>query len=424
MAQYLLRQVRLLDPAAGTDKVTDVWLQEGTIAGLGKKLPPVAGATEIQGEGRCILGPGLVDLYCHSGEPGYEDRETLISLAESAIAGGFCRLGVLPNTEPAMDQAGQVVWLQQQWQQVRRHCPQLPRLECWGAITQDRQGERLTPIGDLVRSGIRGFTDGRAIANLNLLDRFLDYLQPQPLPVALMAQDAQLKGKATAWDGPEALRFGLPGMSVATESAALAALLELIADRPFPVHIMRLSTARGVALIRQAQVQGLPVTASTPWLHLLLDSNALRDYPPHLKLDPPLPNPADRQALRQGVQDGVISAIASDHRAYTYEEKTVSFGEAPAGCLGLPLVLSLLWQVLVMEEKWSPLTLWQALSTGPSHCWGETPQALAVGQTVALTLFDPAIVWTVDSDTIPSPYPQNPWWGKTLTGKVTQVFLP
>jgi len=229
-------------------------------------------------------------------------------------------------------------------------------------------------------------------------------------------------------EGPQALRLGLPGVSAIAETTALATLLECIAEIPAWVHVMRISTARGVALLRQAKAQGLPVSASVPWHHLVFDTQDLEGYDPSLRHSPPLGNPADRQALIAGVADGVIDAIAIDHSPYTYEEKTVAFDTAPPGAIGLELALPVLWQTFVSgaqsDTRLSPAQLWQALSAGPAQCLGLTPPRLAVGSPAELVLFDPNAEWSVLPENLRSLSSNTPWLNQTIKGKVSHIWTP
>ncbi|HEY9889585.1 MAG TPA: amidohydrolase family protein, partial [Candidatus Obscuribacterales bacterium] len=215
---------------------------------------------------------------------------------------------------------------------------------------------------------------------------------------------------------------GLPGALVAAETAALATILELVRELGTPVHLMRLSTARSVELIAAAKAAGLPITASTPWLHLLLTTEDALSYDPNLRLEPPLGNPADRAALMAGVQTGVIDAIAIDHTPYTYEEKTVAFGDAPPGAIGLELALPVLWQRLVTSGAWTALELVRALSQGPAQCLQLTAGRIAVGQPVEAVLFDPEAEWVVSAATLRSPARNTPFLHQTLHGQVRQVW--
>jgi dihydroorotase len=199
--------------------------------------------------------------------------------------------------------------------------------------------------------------------------------------------------------------------------------LELVEAIGTPVHIMRVSTARSVQLIQDAKARGLPITVSTSWMHLLLDTKTVGSYNPSLRLEPPLGNPSDLAALRQGMRVGVLDAIAIDHTPYTYEEKTVAFAEAPAGAIGLELALPLLWHNLVETGEWSALELWRCLSTRPAECLLQTPSAIAPGQPAELTLFAPQLTWTVERQSLHSRSANTPWLGQQLSGRVVQTWL-
>lgn len=403
----LLQQVRLLDPVANVDRVTDVLLENGSVRAVSPSEVP--SETEIRSCSSCVLAPGLIDLYSHSGEPGFEERETLESLEKAAIAGGFTHLNILPDTNPAIDHPAIV-------SQIRA---KFPRIHCWGALTIETQGQQMTELTELAAE-VAGFSDGKAIPNLALIRRLLEYSQPIQKPIALWASDPGLAGKGVIREGANSMRFGLPGVPVMAESAPLSALLECIEEIGTPVHLMRISTARGVELIRSAKSRGVPITASTTWLHLLLSTDAVHAYDPSLRLDPPLGNRSDREALIQAVQDGVIDAIAVDHTPYTYEEKTVAFGEAPPGAIGFELALPLLWSNLVETDRWSALDLWRSLTVRPAGCLGQSFKS--IDQPNDLILFDPHEKWTVDHTSLRSLSINTSWLNQSLTGRVIQVW--
>ncbi|MBW4525164.1 MAG: dihydroorotase [Phormidium tanganyikae FI6-MK23] len=402
MMFVLLQQVRLLDPVANVDRVTDVLLKNGIVRAVSpSEVPEVAERRFCSG---CILAPGLIDLYSHSGEPGFEERETLESLQQAAIAGGFTRLNILPDTNPTIDHSAIV-------SQIRA---KFSRINCWGALTIGTEGQQMTEFAELA-ADVVGFSDGKAISNLSLARRLLEYLQPIGKPISLWACDPGLAGKGVIREGANSMRFGLPGVPIMAESAPLSALLECIEEIGTPVHLMRISTARGAELIRSAKSRGVPITASTTWLHLLLDTDSIRSYNPSLRLDPPLGNKSDREALIQAVQDGVIDAIAVDHTPYTYEEKTVAFGEAPPGAIGLELALPLLWSNLVESGRWSALELWRSLTVRPAQC-------LSLDQPKDLILFDPNEKWTVDRVNLRSLSTNTAWLNQSITGRVLQTW--
>ncbi|HSF75919.1 MAG TPA: amidohydrolase family protein, partial [Microcoleus sp.] len=288
-------------------------------------------------------------------------------------------------------------------------------------------------------SAVVGFADGLPLSNPALVRRLLEYIKPLGKSVALWPCDRTLAGNGAVREGAVSVRLGLPGIPASAETSALAAILELVASAGTPVHIMRVSTARSVELIRDAKARGLPVTASVTWMHLLLNvaaisgnsqdsggKNALTAslaYDPNLRIEPPLGNASDQLALIQAVKDGVIDAIAIDHNPHTYEEKTVAFADSPPGAIGLELALPLLWHGLVETGEFSALELWRVLSAGPAVCLGQACATVAPGVSAELILFDPDMSWTVDGSSLKSRSANTPWLGQQLAGKVVQTWI-
>lgn len=430
----LLHQVRLLDPVSQTDRIADVLVADGIIQAIAAALTDYPAATTILDCHGSILAPGLVDLYSHSGEPGFESRETLASLAAAAAAGGFTRVTILPQTLPPLDTPASIAWFIDQTKATpsdraaRVEGPaaggtlSTPCILPWAALTVAVQGQQMTELAELAMTGAVGFGDGQPIANLLLLRRILEYVQPLGKPVLLWACDRDLSGNGVMREGSDALLFGLPGIPAIAETTALAALIECAAETHTPVHCMRISTARSVELIRAAKSRGLPLTASTPWMHLLLNTRNVGSYDPNLRLNPPLGTPEDQAALCQAVQDGTLDAIAVDHSPYTYEEKTVAFAEAPNGAIGLELALPLLWQTFVGSHQWTALELWTALSTRPANCLHQPPPTLAVGQRAEMVLFNPEDCWQVDGRSLRSHAANTPWLGQKIQGRITRIW--
>ena len=415
MTKELLKQVRVIDPVQKTDTVKDVLIIDGYIQTVAPQITDFSSDTSIRDCQGLILGAGLVDLYSHSGEPGFEERETLNSLLQAAAAGGFTRVGVLPNTSPPIDKPALVAQLQQQRDAY-------PHLHIWGAITLDLAGKQLTEVADLAAAGVVGFTDAKPWDNLGIVRRVLEYLQPFGKPVAFWPCDRHLAANGSMREGAEALRIGLPPIPAIAETTAIAALLELVADIGTPVHIMRVSTARSVELIAQAKAQGVPVTASTTWMHVLLDTTAIRSYHTSLHLDPPLGNHQDMLCLREAVRTGIIDAIAIDHAPYTYEEKVQAFAESPPGAIGLELALPLLWQNLVATGEFTALELWRVLSHQPAACLQQEVKAIQAGEEAELTLFNPLQIWQVNKANLQTLAYNTPWFAQEVTGRVVQVW--
>jgi dihydroorotase len=422
MPPELLRQVRLLDPLTHTDRVADVLIEGGIVQAIASHLDDVPDQAEIMDCTGYILGPGLVDLYSTVGEPGFESREILHSIAAAAVAGGFTQVSLLPSTRPAIDSAEQAEWM-------LAHSPHhLPvKLQPWAALTQNLEGQKLVELSELTNVDICGFSDGQPLKPGTLVRYALEYLKPlqiQPLRkcVMLWPCDRALAANGVIREGIQALQTGLPENPIMAETTALAALLEIIETLQTPVHIMRVSTARSVELLRAAKDRGLPITASTTWMHLLWNSEDLRSYNVNLRLDPPIGNPSDQAALILGLETGVIDAIAIDHQPYTYEEKTVPFAEAPPGAIGLELALPLLWQTFVATQRWSALDLWAKLSTNPLKILNQSPTAIAENQSVEMTLFDPTQPWEVNARSLNSLSSNTPWLGSTLVGRAVKTW--
>ncbi len=418
MTTQLLQQVRVIDPVAKSDRIADVVICDGIIKAVQDNISQWSSDTQVRDCRGLILGTGLIDLYSHSGEPGFETRETLSSLLEAAAAGGFTRVCILPDTMPCLDNPAAIAALEQKRRQLTDG---LPKMYVWGALTLGVQGQQMTEIAELA-AGAVGFADGKPL-QITLLRRLLEYLQPLGKPVALWCCDRQLAGNGVMREGTDSIILGLPGNPNCSETTAIAAVIELVAAIGTPVHIMRVSTARSVQLIASAKAQGLPITASTSWMHLLLDTQSHYTYDPNLRLEPPLGNPRDRSALQEAVRLGTIDAISLDVAPYTYEEKTVAFAEAPPGAIGFEIALGLLWQGLVASGQWSALELWRSLSLNPASCLQQTVKEICPGNPAELTLFAPQQTWRVESQTLKSMATNTPWLGQQVTGRALQTWI-
>jgi len=408
----LLKQVRLLEPVAQIDQVTDILIIEGQIQSINPKIENIpAQVVQVKAE-NWLLAPALVDLYSMLSEPGHEERETFSSLLKAAQVGGIACLNLLANTSPAVDNPAPVSLLSQ-----RLKAEQVPlTVNFWGGITIALAGKQMSDLIELAQAGIIGFTDSHSLQDLGLVRRVLEYLKPVGLPIALTALDRSLEGKGVMRDGIDSIRLGLTGVPVYAETAPLAALLQLVEEIGTPVHFMRISTAKGVDLIAEAKKKGLPITASTTWMHLVVSSEAIASYNTNFRLQPPLGNPEDRKALIQALKTGVLDAIAIDHTPYTYEEKTVSFAEAPPGVIGLEIALPLLWHSLVSQGPLSALEFWKTVTINPLNCLGRSSSVKD------WILFNPNQSWKVEPNTLSSLSSNTPWLGQEIFGRVVQTF--
>ncbi|MFY0608826.1 MAG: dihydroorotase [Candidatus Atelocyanobacterium thalassa] len=414
----LLRQIQVLDPVANTHSICDVLLDREKILKIDHHLNEDFSEVKIINGKDLIFAPGLIDLYSYSEEPGYETRETLDTLAASAIAGGFTRVGILPQTIPSVDNLTSLPYLQQRAKQISS-----VKLNFWGNLTKDAKGKQMAELQELAMNGVLGFTDNREIENLGMLWRLLEYLKPLGKPIALVPDCFSLRGDGVIREGLSSISCGLQVNPSITESTAVAAILEIVDATQTPVHLMRISTRRSVELIAWGKSRGIPITASTTWMHLLLDSRAIASYNSSLRLNPPLGNLEDRTVLIDAISQGIIDMIAVDHHAYTYEEKTVPFAEAPTGTIGLQLALPLLWQELVETKKLSALQLWKVLSNIPCEYLGEPLSPIKAGSPLEFIIFDPKKSWEISPSNLYSLSHNTFWLGQKIKGKVIASFV-
>ncbi|MEM9155782.1 MAG: dihydroorotase [Cyanobacteria bacterium P01_F01_bin.33] len=417
---YVLQRVRAIDPVLQCDRTVDVWVERGSIQTIEEHPISVPDGAEVVDASRWVLGPGLVDLYVHTGEPGYEQRETFESLGRAALAGGFTQVALLPSTDPVVDTLAQLERVQ-----ARQQTEQTPLWLPLAAMTVGCRSESMTEFAELVEAGAIAFCDDAPLPALPLLRRVLDYLAPLQKTALLWPRHAELAGLGVMHEGEHSLQLGLPGIPASAETVAVAAVLEMLTPQSAPVHLMRLSQARSLELVDRARQQDLPVSASTSWMHLLLCDRDIETYhyDPALHLYAPLGTDLDREALIDAVKSSTLSAIATDHSPYTFEEKTVPFAVAPPGAIGLELALPLLWQHLVTPGKLSALNLWTALSAHPARVLNLKSPSLQKGPEANCILFDPERTWVVNANTLQSQSSATPWWGQTLTGKVLGCWL-
>ena len=416
----LLQQVRVIDPWQQVDRLADVLIRSGKIVAIAGRISDYPRETSIVAGSGLVLGTGLTDLYSHSGEPGNEARETLLDLALSATAGGFTQVGILPDTLPPINNAATLAAITQKSSSLHNSERHLAKLHFWGACCDD--SNQMNELGEL-KAGVLGFTTSHGLGNLDVFRQILEYVGPWQKTLLLTLDRNELSGSGVVREGENSIRYGMPGNPGFSEAAMIAAVLELVAQIPTSVHIARVSTKRGVELIADAKNRNIPITASTTWMHLLHNSDAIGSYDPNLRLEPPLGNESDRASLIDGVERGIIDAIAIDHQAYTYEEKTVAFALAPPGVVGLELALPLLWQKFVASGRWSALTLWQALSSRPRQCVQLPPNAIAPERSADLVLFDPQQIWTANRHNLQSPAANTPWYEAEIVGKVIRTWI-
>lgn len=412
-----IRGGRLIDPAAGIDRVADLFLADGRIAGIGQPPAGFEAAHTIDAAGQWVL-PGLVDLAARLREPGFEYRATLESEMHAALAGGVTSLACPPDTDPPLDEPGLVEMLKH-----RARALDAARLFPIGALTVGLKGDTITEMAELAEAGCVGFSQAHAaIVDTQVLQRALQYARTFGFTVWLHPQDPHLSRGGVAHAGPIAGRLGLPGVPVTAETVALHTIVELVRASGCRVHLCRLSSAAGVALLRAARAEGLPLTADVSVHHLHMTDMDIGYFDPACRVDPPFRTQRDRDALRAALADGTIDAVCSDHTPVDDDAKQLPFGEAEPGATALELLLplTLKWAT---EGGMAPLDAIARVTSRPAAVLGQPAGTLAVGAAADVALYDPDEAWTVTSESLASQGKNTPYAGRELVGRVRATLV-
>ena len=419
MTSLLLKGGRVVDPASGTDGRFDLLLVDGRVAerraaggaGGGRSLPP--GTMVLDATGR-IVCPGFVDMHVHLREPGQEHKETIETGTRAAAAGGFTSVACMPNTEPTND--GLAVTEYVVAEARRRGAVNVFPI---GSVSKGGRGEELAEIGDMVRSGIVAVSDdGRSVATSYLMRMALEYTKLFGIPVIDHCEDRSLSAGGVMNEGFVATVLGLEGIPASGEEIAVGRDLALAAMTGGRLHVAHLSTRGSLERVRRARQDGIPVTCEVTPHHLVLNETAVMDsqYDPNTKMNPPLRSEEDRQALVEGLRDGTIDAVATDHAPHHADEKLQEFDEAPFGIVGLETAVALMMDRLVRPGIIDLARLVALMSVSPARILGIKKGSLAVGQDADITVIDPELTRTVDVAAFLSKSRNSPFHGWTLTG--------
>jgi len=419
MTRYLVKGGRVIDPANSVDDVLDVLIEDGKIAMVGKDIDQkvAAEAEIIDASGKLVI-PGLVDMHVHLRDPGRADEETVESGLRAAAKGGFTSIACMPNTDPVIDSASVVEYIKRQAANAG-----IGNVFPIGSITHGLEGERLSEMGELVKAGAVAFSDdGKCVMNSQLMRNALEYTKIWDKTVISHAEDSFLAHGGQIHEGYYSTTLGLKGIPSAAEEVIVARdiiLAELTGGR---LHIAHLSTAGSLELVRGAKERGVKVTCEVTPHHLILTDEKLQGYDTNFKVNPPLRSAGDVEALRRGLKDGVIDAIASDHAPHARHEKEMEFDYAPFGMIGLETTLGLIITELVDKGIIGLGEAIAKMSAGPAKILGLSKGSIGMGDDGDLVIVDPNAILEVDPYGFESRSINTPYAGWQLKGVVTDVF--
>jgi dihydroorotase len=414
----LLRGGRILDPGQGIDEPGDLLLRGGVIEAHGRSLGAPDGAEIIECDG-AVIAPGFIDVHCHLREPGREDVETIATGARAAAAGGFTAVCAMPNTEPVTDNQAAVGFILRQ--AIRAGAAHVYPI---GAISVGQRGEQLAEFGEMVGAGAVAVSDdGKPVASAHLMRTALEYAQSFGIPVIDHCEEPTLAAGGAMNEGIVSARLGLKGIPAEAEEVMVARDILLARLTGGHVHLAHMSTRGSVELIRWGKAQGIKVTAEVTPHHLTLTDVACEGYDTHAKMNPPLRTVSDVEALREGVRDGTIDVIATDHAPHHYDAKEREFADAPFGIVGLETALGVLLTDLVHTGLIGLPVLVDRLACAPARIFHLPGGSLNRGAVANVTVLDPTVEWSVDATTFVSKGRNTPYADRLLRGRAIATIV-
>lgn len=410
--KILIKNGRVIDPKSGIDAVNDVFIIAGKIAAIGAQPDRFQANHIIDAEG-LVVCPGLVDISVRLREPGLEYKATLESEMRAAVAGGVTSLACPPDTDPPLDEPGLVEMLKHRAKSLNQ-----AHVYPIGALTQGLKGDRLTEMAELYDAGCVAFGQSdKQLLDTRVMMRAMQYASTFNFSVWLRPEDAGIANSGVAHDGEVATRLGLPAIPVCAETVALSNIVLIARETGAKVHLSKISSAEGVAMVRAAKQQGIPVTCDVAVNYIHLSEMDISFFDSNCHLIPPLRGLSDRDALRAGLMDGTIDVVCSDHSPVDEDAKLLPFGESEAGAIGLELLLSLI-QKWATEMKIPLVVALAKITSEPARILGLEAGHLSIGGAADLCIFDPDQYWKVEATTLNSQGKNTPFLGMELRGKV------
>jgi len=419
MSATIIRNGRVIDPANKRDEVADLLIVDGEIAPLSQLSTLNSQPDEIDA-GNLIVCPGLIDMHVHLREPGFSHKETIESGACAAAAGGFTTVVCMPNTSPAADNPSTIAWIKDR----AAHAACVNVLPT-GAISKGLAGEELAPIGSLAQAGVVAITDdGHCVQNHEVMRRAVEYSRMVGAPVLDHCQDYNLVGNGVVHEGYWSTLLGLPGWPAAGEEAIVMRNILLAELCDHPIHCQHVTTAGSVRLLREARSRGVKISGEICPHHIALTDEAIQNFDTNYKMNPPLRSQADVDALLEGVADGTVSILASDHAPHAEFEKEVEFDAAPFGIIGLETELGLFLDLLVHKHRMIDIVrLIEMYTVEPRRLLKIDAATLSIGAAADVTLIDPDLEWTVRVDRFESASRNSPFDGWKLKGRAVRTIV-
>jgi dihydroorotase len=415
-SSLLIQNGHVIDPANGVDGVRDVLILDGTISPPGTAHDPSIRKIDAKGK---IVAPGLIDIHVHLREPGGADRETIESGTHAAAAGGFTSVVCMPNTSGRIDNAGTVEYVK-----ARAREKGIVNVFVAGALTVDIKGEQMAEIGSLKRAGVVALTDdGNCIQNNELMRRAVEYARMFDLPVMDHCQDYQLSAEGVMNEGYWSLALGLRGWASIAEEVIVSrnCLISELCD--WKIHMQHLSSKGSVRILREARSRGIRVSGEVCPHHIALTDESIKTYDTNFKMNPPLRTQKDVDALLEGIADGTVEILSSDHAPHSSFEKEVEFDYAPFGILGLETELGLFLTTLVHKKVIPLKRMIEMLTVNPARLLNLDRGTLSPGAAGDVTIFDPDREWKVDKEQFKSLSRNTPFHGWELKGKAVATIV-
>ena len=419
MKTTIIRNGRIIDPANGRDEIGDLVIADGRIAEQSTIRKEKSAIEEIDAKG-LIVGPGLIDMHVHLREPGFAHKETIASGARAAAAGGFTTIVCMPNTSPIADNPSTITWIKDRARDTAS-VNVLPT----GAISKNLEGLELAPIASIVQSGVVAITDdGKCVQNHELMRRAVEYARMVGVPVLDHCQDYNLVGNGVVNEGEWSTLLGLSGWPAAGEEAMVMRNILLAELCDHHIHCQHISAAGSVRLIREARARGVKISGEVCPHHVMLTDAAIQNFDTNCKMNPPLRTQRDIDAIIEGIADGTLTILCSDHAPHAAFEKEVEFDQAPFGIVGLETELGLFIDILVHKRKAISINrLIEMFTVEPAKLLKSDAGTLSIGANADITLIDPDLEWVVDVSKFESLSRNTPFAGRKLRGRAVRTIV-